>query len=98
MSRQTGVVVDDRQLDIIQFSELAHIVEVQRMAGNGMVRRRRQSGRSGTQIRLRFPQGVGHRQLRQVVRGRDGFDGIDQQTEAVSQVDQAGDNRRAGLV
>ena len=69
------------------------------MAEDGMVRATGDDPgfRSGTQIRLRFPQGVGHRQLRQIVRRRDGFNGIDQQTEAISQIDQAGDNRRAGL-
>ncbi len=83
----------------MQLGELAHIVEVQRMAEDGMVRAAGDDPgfRRGTQIRLRFPQGVGHRQLRQIVRRWDGFDGIDQQTEAVSQVDQAGDDRRAGL-
>ena len=51
----------------------------------------------GAQIRMRFPQGVGHRQLRQFVRRFHRFNGVHQQTIAIAEIDQAGDDRRAGL-
>ena len=36
--RQTGLVIDYCDLDIVHFSELAHIVQIQRMAEDGVVR------------------------------------------------------------
>ncbi len=68
--RQTGIIINYRDFDIVYFCELAHIVQIQRVAEDGMVRAASQNPRfgGGRQIRLRLPQRVSHRQFRQGVR------------------------------
>ncbi len=81
------------------FCELAHIVQIQRVAEDGMVRAASQNPRfgGGRQIRLRLPQRVSHRQFRQGVRRFYGVNAVDQQAVTIAEVDQAGDDRRAGI-
>lgn len=50
--RQAGIVIDHSDLDIVHFSELAHIVQIQRVAEHGVVRA---TGGSMLQMRLADP-------------------------------------------
>ena len=69
------------------------------MAENGMVRATSKDPRFGSswQIRLRFPQRIRHRQFRQGVRCFHRVDAVNQQTVTIAEINQAGDNRWAGL-
>ena len=81
----------------MQLAELAHIIKRQRLAEDGMVRATGEDPRfgGGVEIRQRFPQGIRHRQIRQIVRRFHRFNTVHQQAEAIAEIDQAGVDRRA---
>ena len=73
-------VINHRDFNVVHLGELAHIVEVQCMAEDGMVRATSEDPRFGSswQIRLRFPQRIRHRQFRQGVRCFHRVDAVNQ--------------------